>query len=84
MKILEAARNPTLTDIYRSLSGRVSPARYQANMSKSRWSNAVDEHERILKALEDRDGQELARLLKQHIANKRKTVREAMFSDSAA
>ena len=83
-KILDAARNPTLSDIYRSLSGRVSPARYQANMAKRRWADAVEEHERILKALEDRDGQELARLLKLHIANKRKTVREAMFSDTAA
>ncbi len=83
-RILDAARNPTLSDIYRSLSGRVSPARYQANMAKSRWAKAVEEHERILKALEARDGQELARLLKLHIANKRRTVREAMFSDSAA
>jgi len=78
-RILEAARNPTLSDIYRSLSGRVSPARYRANMSKKRWTAAVREHEDILKALEARDGQKLAHLLKQHLANKRATVLEAMF-----
>lgn len=79
--ILAAARNPTLSNIYRSLSGRVSPARFRANMSRARWARAVEEHEKILKALETRDGPLLAALLKQHLANKGETVREAMFAN---
>lgn len=80
-RILDAAHNPTLSDIYRSLAGRVSPARYRANMSKARWAEAVKEHGEILKALEERNGPKLASLLKQHIANKRTTVLEALFPD---
>ncbi|MBT3358514.1 MAG: GntR family transcriptional regulator [Rhodospirillales bacterium] len=79
--ILAATHNATLTNIYGSLAGRVSPARFRANMSKPRWAEAVEEHEKILKALEDRDGPTLSRLLKTHLANKRETVREALFSD---
>ncbi len=48
-------------------------------MSKDRWAEAVEEHEEILRALEKRDGQRLAQLLKRHLANKRATVLEAMF-----
>ena len=79
-KILAAAHNPTLANIYNSLAGRVSPARFRANMSKPRWAEAVEEHEKILKALENRDGKALSHLLKAHLANKRETVREALFS----
>ncbi|MCG8508588.1 MAG: GntR family transcriptional regulator [Rhodospirillales bacterium] len=79
--ILKAARNPLLTDIYRSVAGRVSPARYRANMSKTRWAQAVEEHDEILRALEARDGKLLSRLLKQHLENKRLTVSEALFSE---
>lgn len=80
-KILAAAHNTTLANIYRGLAGRVSPARFRANMSKPRWAEAVEEHEMILKALEARDGTSLSRLLKAHIANKRETVREALFPE---
>ena len=79
-KLLAVADNPTLANIYRSLSGRVSPARYMANMTKKRWSQAVREHERILKALEARDGPRLAKILKEHLENKRETVKEAMLA----
>jgi len=79
-KILAAAHNATLANIYNSLAGRVSPARFRANMSKPRWAEAVEEHEKILKALENRDGKALSHLLKAHLANKRETVREALFS----
>lgn len=79
-KLLAIADNPTLANIYRSLSGRVSPARYMANMTKKRWSQAVREHERILKALEARDGPRLAKILKEHLENKRETVKEAMLA----
>jgi DNA-binding GntR family transcriptional regulator len=80
-RILKSAQNPLLSDIYRTVAGRVSPARYRANLSKSRWADAVDEHREILNALEARDGARLSRLLKQHLANKRAAVSEALFSE---
>ena len=74
--ILEAANNQTLAAQYRSLASRIRRARYLANMSDKRWSQAVDEHKRILRALEDRDGGKLATILKQHLRNKFETVQE--------
>ena len=76
--ILEAARNPTLTEMQRSLSGRIRRARYMANMSAERWAKAVTEHEAILRALKARDGARLGALLKTHLANKLHSVREAL------
>ncbi len=76
--ILDAARNPTLAQMQLSLSGRVRRARYMANMSPARWRKAVDEHERILEALKARDAKRLAVLLKEHLANKLQTVKDAL------
>ena len=76
--ILDAARNPTLAQMQLSLSGRVRRARYMANMSPARWAEAVAEHEKILEALAARDGKRLAVLLKEHLANKLQTVKDAL------
>jgi DNA-binding GntR family transcriptional regulator len=74
--ILEATRNETLVVTYRGLSRRLMTARYLANMSPKRWAVAVAEHEAMLDALEKRDGAELARILKKHLANKLETVKD--------
>ena len=78
--IMEAARNPTLARLYRGLAGRVRRARYLANMSKTRWSQAVAEHEAILAALERRDGAALGQVLKAHLRNKCETVKESFLA----
>ncbi|MFZ5558309.1 MAG: GntR family transcriptional regulator [Pseudomonadota bacterium] len=69
-KIIECARNAALTGVYRSLSGRIRRARYMANLSRERWDHAVEEHEQILAALAQRDGERLKALLKTHLENK--------------
>jgi DNA-binding GntR family transcriptional regulator len=76
--ILEAANNPTLIEMQRSLSGRIRRARYMANMSDERWAQAVAEHEDILKATKERNGPLLGSLLKAHLANKLASVRASL------
>jgi DNA-binding GntR family transcriptional regulator len=76
--ILSAARNQTLSSLYHALEGRIRQARYLANMSASRWAQAVEEHERMITALEARDGAALAKILKNHLRNKYETVRHAL------
>ena len=49
-----------------------------ANISETRWSTAVKEHEDLLAALESRDGEKLGRLLRRHLANTCKIVRKAI------
>ncbi len=79
--IFAAAQNPTLTQMSRSISGRVRRARYMANLSRSRWAAAVKEHRAILIALSKRDGERLGMLLKEHLANKFEVLREALFAE---
>ena len=74
--IMEAAGNRTLITMYSSLAVRVRQARYLANMSAERWQQAVDEHELIMQALEKRDGERLAGILKKHLENKFAAVRQ--------
>lgn len=81
--ILEAANNPTLRSMYRSLAARMRRARYLANMTDERWAQAVDEHKQILQALEDRAGKKLATILRQHLQNKFETVRQWLADEEA-
>lgn len=77
-RILEATENETLISTYRGLAGRIRNARYVANMSEPRWKQAVEEHEMILDALGARDGPRLATILRDHLAHKLETVKEAL------
>lgn len=73
--IMEAAGNPTLTRMLRSLEGRARRARYLVNMSPTRWAAAVAEHRSILAAMEARDAARLSEELKLHISNKLRSLR---------
>ena len=78
LEIVEASGNAILANAYRQLNANVRRARYMANLSSERWSEAVREHEAILAALEARDVQTLKRLLQDHLANKLASVLKAV------
>jgi DNA-binding GntR family transcriptional regulator len=83
--IVLAADNPVLMATYAGLAGRITRARYMANRKSSeRWQQAMDEHEAILAALCDRDGERLATLLVQHLMNKRDIILDAIRMPDAA
>jgi len=68
-KIFEAAGNAILGGIYASLASRIRMARYRANFTRERWSQAMVEHEEIIDALSSRDGPRLAEVLRRHLEN---------------
>jgi len=72
--ILLAAKNQSLTNTCQALSARMQRARYAANLSEERWADAVREHEQIIQSLEARDGNQLSRILLQHMKNKQDSV----------
>ncbi len=76
-KIIAAAANPVLSNVYSSLSARIRRARYMANISDEIWKQAAKDHQFILKALTDRDGERLSRLLREHLEHKREGVKRA-------
>ena len=76
--IFAAAGNASLTALYRQLLVRTHSVRFVANKSSARWEQSVEDHEKILAALEKRDGKRLARVLAAHLQHKAESVIEAM------
>ncbi len=76
--LMAAARNPVLAQHYAMLSSRVERARLLANVSDSRWAEAVEEHREIVKAVEARDGPRLSALLRAHLNNKLAALKKAL------
>lgn len=76
--LLSAARNPVLEQQYAMISSRVERARLLANLSDTRWAQAVDEHRVIVEAVKKRDGAKLSGLLKAHLNNKFAALKKAL------
>ncbi|MEM6679084.1 MAG: GntR family transcriptional regulator [Pseudomonadota bacterium] len=76
--LLDAARNPTLSQTARGLAARLRRARFRANLTESRWAAAVAEHAAFTEALEARDAALLSRLLRGHLENKLAAIRTAL------
>ncbi|MEO1718946.1 MAG: GntR family transcriptional regulator [Pseudomonadota bacterium] len=75
------AANPVLTEQYAQLSARMRLARYRANMSDTRWAQAVDEHEQMIDALKRGRAKTLGRILRSHLDHKFEVVKaEAAIS----
>jgi len=71
VRIVQAAHNPILESTYHSLANRMLWACALSNQdSGQRWEAAMNEHEQIIRALEQRSGESLARLLESHLQNK--------------
>lgn len=77
--LLTAADNRVLAALSERLRGQIARARFAANLSPTRWRQAVEEHEEMMQALDTRDGEELGRILKRHLHNKCETVLEVLF-----
>ncbi len=76
--IVDAARNTELTNLYGKLSVRLRRARFVANISRERWQHAMQEHEEIMAALEQRDSDKLKAILRAHLENKFDAIRTSV------
>lgn len=72
-RIVAAACNPALSEVHQKLSRRIQQARYMPNYSAERWKRAVGDHEDLLKALQARDGERMASILRRHLWHKRES-----------
>jgi DNA-binding GntR family transcriptional regulator len=78
-----AARNPVLVSTYTQVNARLQALRFRSNQDGEKWSRAVQEHEAMVKALQARDGATLARVLMEHLNNKRDVVLEQLRQNAA-
>ncbi|MFM7344027.1 MAG: GntR family transcriptional regulator [Tagaea sp.] len=83
-RIAEAAGNSALVETFERLNARVKRVRYAANLTSERWAKAVEEHERMIHALDARDGKALRAILEAHLAGKRQSVLAAFAGTGEA
>ncbi|MER1966600.1 GntR family transcriptional regulator [Castellaniella sp. GW247-6E4] len=69
-----AARNTALRQIYVATNRRLQALRFRSNLQQAKWDKAVEEHSGMIKALEARDGEGLASILREHLLKKRDAV----------
>lgn len=84
MAIFELADNSALTALYTSLEHRIRSIRHTARQTPEDWRTAVEDHEKIVVALEARDSEALARILKIHVKNTADMVRRALLDQISA
>jgi DNA-binding GntR family transcriptional regulator len=82
--IFAAAGNAELTQLYHTIMVRTHAVRFTAKKSPERWNEAVEDHVRIIEALEARDGPRLGTLLKDHLRHKAGMVHESLKEPSIA
>jgi DNA-binding GntR family transcriptional regulator len=73
-----AARNPVLTQTWRTINARLQALRFRSNFDEAKWQRAVGEHDRMVELLAARDGEGLRRVLVQHLEHKRDAVLEQL------
>jgi DNA-binding GntR family transcriptional regulator len=69
-RINAAARNPVLTQVYRTVNARLHALRFRSNFDRAKWDAALDEHEQMVAALAARAGERMRRILVEHLAHK--------------
>ena len=78
-----AARNPVLTQTWRTVNARLQAMRFRSNVDEVKWKRAVKEHERMVELLAQRDANALRELMAQHLEHKRDAVLELMRAGQA-
>lgn len=78
-RIVTAAANPILTQVYAGLSGQIRRIRYLAKSTDSQWAIAASEHEAIMKALQARNKRALGAILRAHLRSKRQRVKALLL-----
>lgn len=73
--IYEAANNPKLTQIVKSLREQMYRYRYEYIKEKDMISHLLTEHENILLAIKRRDKSYVIEMMREHIDNQYKTVK---------
>ncbi|GGF77532.1 transcriptional regulator [Paracoccus acridae] len=78
LSIFEAARNGALQMLYSNMELRIRNIRHTVRQSDEDWARAVQDHEKILSALEARDEGLCARVLRDHVMRTADAVRDAL------
>ena len=64
---LRLSGNPALEAAHASIQSRLKRIRYIGNQEPQQWQDAMTEHQAMIRALETRDGEALARVVTRHM-----------------
>jgi DNA-binding GntR family transcriptional regulator len=81
-RINAAARNRALAQAYAKQNLRIQNLRFRSNFDEDKWARAAQQHEAMVEALELRDGEALARILRDHLRAKCEAVLDAMHANA--
>jgi DNA-binding GntR family transcriptional regulator len=85
LAIIEAARNQELIEAYSHLSPHFKLIRFHHVLQRGRWSKKVDEeHDRIVKAFEERNHRKLEKAITGHVLRIKKEFSENMAEASGS
>lgn len=79
-----AAGNPVLTATYNQVNARLQALRFRSNQDGEKWARAMEEHDQMVAALEERDGAALRAVLVAHLDHKRDVVAEQLRAAAAS
>jgi DNA-binding GntR family transcriptional regulator len=82
-RINAAARNRALTQTYAKQNLRIQNLRFRSNFDEDKWAKAARQHEAMVEALEARDGERLASILRDHLRAKCDAVLDTMRENVA-
>ena len=72
------AHNPELASVHRNYSSRLRRIRFQGSSTREKWQEALAEHEEMMQALEVRDADRLAEVMRHHMRLIWERVRDAV------
>lgn len=78
-----AARNPVLSATYQQVNSRLQALRFQSNQDDDKWSHAMQEHDQMVQALQQRNGAALRAILMTHLCHKRAVVIAQLQANAA-
>ena len=76
--IIRLSGNRTLAATHDTLQARIKRVRFMGNDRDEQWQNSIAEHEEMILALEARDPARLGAVLRLHMENAWKRVRDAL------
>ncbi|WP_255565099.1 GntR family transcriptional regulator [Methylovirgula sp. HY1] len=82
--LFDLAGNDTLACFFQQILTRIHVCRFIMRKSSAHWQRAVAEHERIIEALEARDGHRLADLLDAHVMETTAAIARDFIARDAA
>ncbi len=75
---LQLSGNAALESAHTSIQSRLKRIRYIGNQEPQKWAAAMAEHEDMIRFLETRDGESLARVVTQHMEHTWERVRQTL------